>query len=146
MKLIEWSEGFNVNIKPIDEQHQQMAKTVNELYSLLGTNKKEAKKYLIKKLIDDVKIHFDTEEQLMKSGKFVNYFSHKLEHDRFSNEMKSFYSNYSRGQADISLEFLNKIKRWMVNHIEINDRKLGSFLNSLENRDELLNQIESSWT
>jgi hemerythrin len=144
MNLIEWSDRFNVNFKPIDEQHQQMARTVNDLYSLLGSKKYEATKYLVKKLVDDVKLHFETEEKLMKIGNFQSYYSHKLEHDRFEKEIKGFYRKFSNGETDINLQFLNLLKRWMLNHIEINDRKLGTHLNSLENKEELLNQFETS--
>lgn len=144
MDLIEWSEDNKVNIKPIDDQHQQMVKTVNELYSLLGSQKKEATKYLIRKLVDDTKIHFDIEEKLMKDGKFKNYISHKLEHDRFGNDINNFYSKFSNGEAEVNLEFLNVIKRWFFNHIEINDRKLGDYINSLDNKEELLSQFDTN--
>ena len=144
MKLIEWSEGFNVNIKPIDEQHQQMAKTVNELYSLLGSRKNEALKFLLKKLLDETRHHFSTEEEMMKFGKFESYISHKLEHDRFENEIKSFYRKYLKGEIDINLEFLNRIKKWLFNHIKINDRKLGNHINSLENKEDLLTDFETN--
>jgi hemerythrin len=144
MNLIEWSDGFNVNFKPIDEQHRQMAKTVNDLYLLLGSNKHEATKYLVKKLVDDVRLHFETEEKLMKIGNFQGYFSHKLEHDRFEKEIKTFYRKFSNGETDVNLQFLKLLKRWMVNHIEINDKKLGAHLNSLDNKEELLNQFETN--
>ncbi len=142
MKLIEWSEVSNVNIKPIDDQHQQMAKTVNELYSLLGSRKYEALKFLLKKLLDDTRQHFSMEEEMMKYGKFQSYISHKLEHDRFENEIKIFYRKYTKGEADVNLEFLIRIKKWLFNHIEINDKKLGAYINSLKNREEFLTHFE----
>ena len=144
MKLIEWSDCYVVNIKIIDEQHQQMAKTVNELYSLLGSKKDEATKYLVKKLIDGVSVHFDTEHKLMTMSKFVNYISHKLEHDRFGNEINSFYDSFTKGEQKVNLELLNTIKTWFFNHIEINDRKLADHINSLENKEELLKQFEEN--
>jgi hemerythrin len=144
MKLIEWSEGYNVKIKTIDQQHQQMAKTVNELYSLLGSKKHEATKFLLGKLLDDIRLHFSTEEGMMKFGKFQNYISHKMEHDRFENEIKSFYRKFKNGETDVNLAFLSRIKRWMFNHIEINDRKLGTYINSLENKEDLLTHFDLS--
>ena len=144
MNLIEWSEKLVVNVKPIDEQHQQMAKTVNELYSLLGSQKNEAIKYLVGKFVNEVKVHFDTEDKLMKVGTFQNYISHKLEHDRFGNEINNFHRKFTKGELKVNLEFLKSIKQWFFNHIEINDRKLGVYINSLENKEELLKQFETN--
>ena len=76
------------------------------------------------------------EEEMMKYGKFQSYISHKLEHDRFENEIKIFYRKYTKGEADVNLEFLIRIKKWLFNHIEINDKKLGAYINSLKNREE----------
>jgi len=143
MNLIEWSEGSKVNIKIIDMQHQQMVNTVNELYSFLGAQKIEATKYLVKKLVNDTKVHFDTEDKLMKESKFVSYISHKLEHDRFEKDINSFYNGFIKGEIEVNLEFLKTIKRWFFNHIEINDRKLAVHINSLDYKEELLNQFET---
>jgi len=144
MNLIEWTEGYAVDIKVIDEQHQQMAKTVNEIYSLLGSQKNEAIKYLVRKLVYETKAHFGTEEKLMKEGQYQSYISHKLEHDRFDNDINSFYKGFTKGEIDVNLEFLKNIKKWFFNHIEINDRKLGVHINSLENKEELLKQFEAN--
>lgn len=128
MKFIEWTEDFHGNIKIIDEQHLELVDTINQLHSLLGSNKNELIKNLLSKFCSDTKIHFDTEERLIKEHEFPNYFSHKMEHDRVLNQINSTKDAIFSGEQSLNLEFLKSLKAWLLSHHEINDSKLCKFL------------------
>lgn len=123
MSFIELTEKEMLNVKIVDEQHIKFAGLLNKLHAELGA-KFEGE---TKRLLDDLKItlreHFDTEEKLMKDTNYVNFFSHKMEHDRFYKKVEEYISTIASGKASLDLEFLKSGRRWFFNHFELNDKK-----------------------
>lgn len=128
MKFIEFTESEKVNIQQIDEQHERFTEILNEMYNNLGKERKPTQNYLLSELERIVKLHFETEEGLMKEYKFTNFFSHKMEHDRFLNKLTQFKEDAQNGEKEVNMEFLNSMKNWFFNHFKINDKKCGDFL------------------
>lgn len=128
MEFVSWAENDAVNIESIDEQHRKMIGIINHLHSLLETKNLTE----INKTFDDLdsylKEHFHTEETYMMEHKFPGYISHKLEHDRYYTKIMNFKEAVARGEIKLNLEILNSLKKWFHNHLEINDKKLGQFL------------------
>ncbi len=48
---------------------------------------------------------------------------HKVEHSKFIKKLNSLKSNFNKGKITISLEILNFLKDWLLNHIKISDKK-----------------------
>ena len=128
MKFIEFTEDEKVNIQKIDEQHERFTEILNEMYNNLGKDRKTAQNYLLSELERIVKLHFETEEGLMKEYNFPHFFSHKMEHDRFLNKLTQFKEENQSGEKEVSLEFLRSMRNWFFNHFKINDKKCGEFL------------------
>lgn len=127
MNFIEITKNELIGVISIDEQHQSMALLVNKLYDkILTADKKMIKNYLYK-LLEVVEVHFENEENLMRSTKFPGYFSHKLEHDRFYKQMLSSTDRFSKGLETIGIEQLKGIRQWFFNHLELSDKKCGKY-------------------
>ncbi|NLT50189.1 MAG: hemerythrin family protein [Ignavibacteria bacterium] len=129
MNLIEWSDKENINIAEVDEQHEKFVSVANKLYKNLGSEKRWKTEMLLKELTELTKLHFLTEEKLMKENNYEGFFSHKLEHDRFLNKLVSFTNNFEQGEEEVTMKFLQSVKNWLINHLELNDRKIGVYLN-----------------
>ena len=129
MNLINWTETEICGVKEIDDQHVKIVEIANELYNNLGTSKRWKLESLMNELVVITKQHFITEEKLMTDHKFINYYSHKLEHDSFLNKVLSFKDKFDRKEVDVNLKFLQTLKTWMENHLELNDKKCCVFLN-----------------
>lgn len=128
MSFLTMEQNEYLNIKSIDEQHSSIVDTVNDLHSTLGGDHDYYPKHLVSELVKKLRVHFDTEENYMKGNKFPYYISHKLEHDRFYNQISEFYDRLESGNDNVNLELLNSVKKWFHNHLEINDRKVADFL------------------
>ncbi|OGU99620.1 MAG: hypothetical protein A3J84_04930 [Ignavibacteria bacterium RIFOXYA2_FULL_37_17] len=127
MNFIEITKDELIGVNSIDEQHQSMAVLVNKLYDkIISADKKMIKNYLYK-FLEVVEVHFETEENLMRSTKFPGYISHKLEHDRFYKQILTSTDRFSKGLEAIGLEQLKGIKRWFFNHLELSDKKCGKY-------------------
>ena len=130
MTLIEWTSNEELNVAEIDCQHKSLVDILNEMHKKLGMAEKADELLLLNKLAKELREHFDTEEELMKRYSYVNYFSHKLEHDRYYNKVVQFAQKVKDDEDSISLEFLQSAKRWLFNHLELNDKKCGAYLAS----------------
>lgn len=120
-----------VKVEAIDKQHENIAETINDIHDSYINQNSKAVQDLLAKLLEELEIHFETEEKLMKENRFQGYFSHKLEHDRFYNKILQTAEKIKLGTENLDEEKLNGIKKWFFNHIEINDKKCGEFLNSI---------------
>jgi len=128
MNFIEWSDDVLVNVQKVDEQHKEMARILNALFQTLGSGRDIQAKALMNELELEVKTHFETEEELMKNYKYLNFFSHKLEHDRFLNKVIKLNEAIQTDNEIVNLEMLKSFKNWFFNHIDINDKKMGDYL------------------
>lgn len=131
MNFIDLTKKESVSVSLLDEQHKLLAEIVNILHDSLLKKDVDSIKINLNKLIEHIEIHFESEEKLMKEKKSDGYFSHKLEHDRFYNQLVQTVDEFNRSSVGINEERLESIKKWFFNHIEIKDKKCGAFLNSI---------------
>ena len=130
VKFINWDKSLEINNAVIDQQHFHMAELLNEIKSILNSNTPEKADTYAARLLDHIKIHFDTEEDIMTKLKYPGYYSHKLEHNRMLAESSLKLQKIIDGKDSFDKNYLIRLKQWFINHIELNDKKLGVFLNS----------------
>jgi len=128
MSFLDWNDAAITNHPTMDKEHKKMVDDTNKLYSFVTSNKKEKANKLFLKIVDDLKIHFETEERLMKESKIPLYISHKLEHDRFFNKISALQKSIDSGKEILGIEHLKIVKIWFYNHIDFKDRKLAEYL------------------
>lgn len=125
MDFIQWSKSVVLNVPILDEQHKNMVDLTNQLHGLLETKNKTQISKILKSILDEMEIHFETEDKLMKESKLPLFFSHKLEHERFYNKLNNIYYRVESGEKQLTLDNLKMIKIWFFNHIEFKDRSLA---------------------
>jgi len=128
MNFIELQEEYKTCILSIDREHEIMAGLVNSIYDAMDKNVKSVLLPKLNILLGSVEGHFANEEKLMTKNKFPGYYSHKLEHDRFYNQISTKVREYERDDTPIGIDDLKGIRHWFFNHIEIKDKKLCAFL------------------
>ena len=128
MDFIQWSKSVVLNVPILDEQHKNMVDLTNQLHSLLETKNKTQINKTLKSILDEMEIHFETEDKLMKESKLPLFFSHKLEHERFYNKLYNLHFEVESGKKQLSLDDLKMLKIWFFNHIEFKDRSLADHI------------------
>ncbi|MFO7828375.1 MAG: bacteriohemerythrin [Bacteroidales bacterium] len=124
MKLIEWNDTYELGIKEIDNQHKGLVILINELFELMSQGK--AKNHLediFSHLTDYTKKHFFAEEKLMVKYAYQGFDEHKAEHQKFIEKLSAFKNDFSQGKTTLSLEILNFLRDWLLNHIQITDQQ-----------------------
>jgi hemerythrin len=124
--FVTWSPTYSVGIKIIDDQHKRLFNMVNEIYNYRTKDKEEEQAYfqaIIRQTVNFVKIHFATEEQIMRAAKLKGYHEHKKAHNSFILSLVEFIRDLESGKKVTILSFLVFIKDWLLSHIAITDKQ-----------------------
>jgi len=128
MPLMEWTDDLNVGFELIDKQHRVLLDMINELYdALMEIRGQEALKKIVNRMVEYAAIHFMTEEKQMVEFGYEDYENHKIIHDSFSRKAVDLKNQLSEDGFVLSLDVLNFLRDWLVDHIQGTDRKYIPF-------------------
>ncbi|MBP7654369.1 bacteriohemerythrin, partial [Candidatus Dependentiae bacterium] len=128
--FMQWNSGLSVNIKEIDAQHKRLVDMVNKLH---GSMKSGAAVNVLKDILNDLiqytATHFATEEKFMNQYQYPEFKGHKEIHDKLVEQALEVKKSFDSGKGVVTIDLMNFLKDWLVNHIMKTDKKLGAFLN-----------------
>lgn len=124
IKKLEWDEQYSVGVAEIDNQHQLMFKTINELFEAIN-NKITAEKInsIIESLINYKIYHFATEEKYFKEFAYENATEHIAKHQEFNKKIEQLSGKYHKNSIDLAFELVDFLEDWLVDHLMIEDQK-----------------------
>lgn len=129
---IVWTPNLAVGIENIDQQHKTLFDKADQLFEAGKNNR--AKEYIAEMLefLDSyTKLHFRDEEAYMRSINYPEYDHQKKMHDGFIAALGRLKKEYAESGGNI-LVILNAnqmVVDWLLNHISIEDKKIGAFVN-----------------
>lgn len=130
MVMLTWNDRLSVNIKEIDDQHKKLVDMVNNLHDSMKSGKGDT---VLMKIVDEMKkyaaSHFALEEKYMKTHAYPDFTKHKGEHDKFVAKVLQVEKDCKSGKCAMSMEILNFLSNWLVDHIKGTDKKYGPYLN-----------------
>ncbi len=117
-KLIVWSSSLELGIPLIDAQHQVLCNYINSLYTSMqkGDDAKTVGE-LLDALIDYTVTHFGTEEECFSHSAYPKVAAHMEIHKKFVDKMKGFKTQLAHDSNSLSIELLEFLKDWLINHI-----------------------------
>ena len=111
-----------VKFEPMNEIHNKELVVLNNL--LEAINNKESIDEKFKLFLDDVKHHFEFEQNLMEKYNFFAKVPHTMEHNRIIDELESLDLNdYEKLDKYFYQEFIP----WLKNHIDTMDTVTAGF-------------------
>lgn len=131
MPLINWDDSYSVHITKIDEQHKGLVKLVNELHDAMSQGAATSVLgKVLSSLVSYTIVHFNTEEELLRSYNYPDLDKHKAEHDKLTGQVKDFESKFKEGKSTITYELMDFLSDWLINHILDSDKKYSAYLAS----------------
>jgi hemerythrin len=128
-----WDSSLEVGFELIDDQHKQLVAAVYDLIDNFdgaqsGDRLRKSMDFLNSYTIK----HFFDEEQIQQKYKYPDFPNHKKLHDGFKEVVKDFSHRLILEGAtkELTGEVQRKIYDWLINHIKIQDKKLGLHLKS----------------
>jgi len=135
--LITWSSTFSVGVRTIDDQHKDLLNLVNDMYNHVIGDSEAEKAYfqkVIKRTVEYVKVHFATEEKILKAIKFHGYPEHKRAHDLFILQVIDNIRDYEEGKRVTLASFTHFLKDWILTHIAIMDKQYFEYFKKVATR------------
>jgi hemerythrin len=130
MPTVKWLDEYSVNVKGIDFQHQQLLELVNNLHAAVeACIDKNRLKDLLLELVEFTRMHFSTEEQLMKKYDYPDLVKHHKEHRILLHHMNDLVIAVSSGKYPTFYSDYDVSTDWALVHIAEHDKDLGAFLN-----------------
>lgn len=131
LPIFYWRNEYCINIRKIDDHHQQMLEKANKLCeAIVSKRETHILEASINFFIDFVLYHFAEEENLLKEHYYNDYESHRNEHRKLIEDVLKIKEQISNDGIEMNMEVLDLFKDWIINHILTEDRKYGPYLNS----------------
>ena len=122
---------FIVGVEQIDREHRQLFALAARVYDGLGANDEDAKaasRAAVAELLDYTATHFKSEESLMEQSAYPELDSHRRQHGHLLTLARDMEMRAEFGDRSLPVELSHFITRWLVDHIEANDKHFGEFV------------------
>ncbi len=126
---MEWKSIYETGIKKVDSEHQMLVELINKLEKAMSNG--DSNKVIgnvLKDLVDYVKIHFKSEEEVMKKIGFPDLKRHQNLHKDLVNDVARILIDFKNGKTWTAEELSGFLHMWLLDHILEEDRKIGVFL------------------
>jgi hemerythrin len=124
-----WTEAYSVKIAVLDQQHQKLFDTVNELDRALRTGEGS---YVIDpilgKLVDYARVHFAEEEALMEKHNFPGLPTHRTQHESFRRKIDGFLEEHKAAKPGVPVSLLFFVQAWLKQHVLKTDQQYCAYL------------------
>jgi len=132
MSYMEWKDEYSVGIEQFDEHHKQLIHLLNLVYDAftLGGEHDELEAVL-DELVDYATYHFSAEEYWMNVHSYPALAAHSEEHDKFAARAVEIQKDFHNGRKGITLEVMQFLNSWLINHILFADAVYGKFAAAL---------------
>jgi hemerythrin len=129
MAYMDWKDEFSVGIAEMDSQHKRWIEIINELHDAMRSGQTEkVLSSVFKKMTDYIVVHFKAEETLLDKNKFPGLDKHRKIHEKYALEIHGFVDQFAKGKILMSIEVMDSLKNWLINHIKVNDKEYGKFI------------------
>lgn len=131
MALMTWDKRIEVGHPKIDEQHRTLVDAYNALHQAMkqGKGKDEVVRTL-SFLTDYTVQHFAMEEGLMASHAYPGASRHIELHKDLVRKASDLLKKVQGGQALVTLQVMDFLEGWLMEHIMGEDFRLAEFLRS----------------
>lgn len=129
-EFVIWEDRFNVGIAVIDEQHRKLVDFTNTLFEGCRQGKEganEAFRKVLRDVVNYVKVHFSTEEQMMQEMNWEGYPAHKKLHEEFVRRVLENVANFEGGHNFVPNLFVRFLRDWLLEHIAVADHQFSNW-------------------
>ncbi|RDU22882.1 bacteriohemerythrin [Anaerosacchariphilus polymeriproducens] len=128
--MYEMKEEYLIGIEQIDKEHEKLFEIAEKVYQLLQDKFIPDKYDNIRQVLIELReytiMHFEHEEEYMKSIQYKRMFTQKVEHDAFRKKIEDLeFEKLDEKQEEMIKEILEFLTNWLVHHILETDKLIG---------------------
>ena len=127
-----WTDKLSVGVGVLDEDHKKLVGMLNELYDAMQAGQgREKLGRILDELVQYTKFHFAREEKFFAQTGYAAAGPHKQQHDALTRQVLDVQQKYAAGATTtLSLDVMQFLKNWLINHIQGSDQSYRPHLNS----------------
>lgn len=124
-----WDDKYCVGIEVIDTEHKKLVELINNLNDAIYAGQGcEVLEKVFNELVEYTKNHFSHEEELLKTNKYPDFKKHKKKHEELTEEVMDYQEQFASGMVFITMQVMEFLQNWLINHILDIDKKYAPFL------------------
>ena len=128
--IVVWDEKYSTGIDDIDDQHKQLVFLTNELYQACLNGKNAVGpvfKDAMSQMVEYVRFHFKTEQDLLKQMNYPYYKDHAVQHNELIKHIIEASNEFVQGKRFVANKFVITLKDWVFGHIAYYDKIYVSY-------------------
>ena len=129
MPLVLWTPRLSVGIESLDEQHRRLIAVANQLHDAMREGRGHAAVAgVCDALLDYTRDHFSYEEDLLARSGYPALAEHQEQHRAIAARLDAIRAEVAGTRLGLSLEVLDFLRTWLIEHILGHDHKYGPHL------------------
>jgi hemerythrin len=116
MTIMQWQPRFELHVEPMDREHQQLIRLMNELHDACLSGQRSAQVLTLSALGDFTVKHFRDEEAYMASIHYEGLATHKRHHANLLKKFEDYAVRFKAGE-ELGNEFFHFLRFWLGSHI-----------------------------
>lgn len=120
--MLLWKKEYEVGNRFIDSEHKILVDLANEIINSTYSSVIEFKKHYLE-LLEYTSLHFANEERIMREIHFIGLNEQHRQHEEIVQQMKKLLVD-SKSLESVHSHLVVLLKKWVITHIEQEDRKL----------------------
>ncbi|WP_309497955.1 hemerythrin family protein [Sulfurovum sp.] len=117
-------------IPSMNDTHLEESLIINRLEEAVSNNDIDEVYQVLRELLEHTSLHYSDEEALMEESLFPAFKTHKKEHDRHLNELRSVieYFDKHKDPRAVHAYIEGTLSAWTLHHADTMDRILALFV------------------
>jgi hemerythrin len=129
MPVFTWNDSYSVGLPSMDNQHKKLFDLINKLYDAMRAGKgQDVIGPVLNEMLDYTKTHFTAEEKILEKHNYPGLAEQKKQHGIYIQKVTEFQQRSQSGSLTLSIETSQFLKEWLLNHIQVIDKKYSDFL------------------
>lgn len=131
MVILSWQEEYSVGVKEMDAEHAALVDMISRAHEAAngGLVNIHLMIDVVHGMADYAKVHFATEESLMKEHCYPGLHEHVSQHEAFVEQVENYKRKPFQEWEKSPTKVFRFLADWLVDHILGTDKELGAFLN-----------------
>jgi len=132
---IEWNASLSIGIEEIDNQHKELFRQINHLIHACHQGRGVETVGEVLSFLDSyVRLHFRTEENLMRQYGFPEFQAHCLQHQEFMANLAEVHRRFSEDGPGVHIVVITNriLAGWLNTHIRRSDKVFGAHMESMK--------------
>lgn len=132
LEFVKWTPKNSVLVSKMDDEHKNLFEITNKIGNIVlnANDDKDSLIFIVEELLNYTKNHFKHEEDFLRE---MEYNKKELQfqegqHRIFINKIKEFKDSIEIHNKKPSIEMIEFLRDWLLNHIDIEDKKYGKEL------------------